>query len=68
MKIFANFQVQSFRGSLEYFLTNNLHDYGHYWIYSPVGGRPPPGPPVFPAPAPTIAPATTVIPPSTILG
>ncbi|XP_071573036.1 uncharacterized protein Chn isoform X2 [Temnothorax nylanderi] len=34
-----------------------------------VGGRPPPGPPVFPAPAaPTIAPATTVIPPSTILG
>ncbi|KAG5321252.1 CHN protein, partial [Pseudoatta argentina] len=32
------------------------------------GGRPPPGPPVFPAPAPTIAPATTVIPPSTILG
>ncbi|XP_012055025.1 PREDICTED: uncharacterized protein LOC105618096 [Atta cephalotes] len=38
-------------------------------IYSPVGGgRPPPGPPVFPAPAPTIAPATTVIPPSTILG
>ncbi|GAB1861823.1 Protein charlatan [Camponotus japonicus] len=32
------------------------------------GGRPPPGPPVFPAPAPAIAPATTVIPPSTILG
>ncbi|KYQ57081.1 Protein charlatan [Trachymyrmex zeteki] len=32
------------------------------------GGRPPPGPPVFPAPTPTIAPATTVIPPSTILG
>ncbi|XP_033199586.1 zinc finger transcriptional factor charlatan isoform X2 [Bombus vancouverensis nearcticus] len=32
------------------------------------GGRPPPGPPVFPAPAPAIAPATTVIPPTTILG
>ncbi|XP_011872496.1 PREDICTED: uncharacterized protein LOC105564609 isoform X3 [Vollenhovia emeryi] len=33
------------------------------------GGRPPPGPPVFPAPAaPTIAPATPVIPPSTLLG
>ncbi|XP_029165539.1 uncharacterized protein LOC114936491 isoform X3 [Nylanderia fulva] len=32
------------------------------------GGRPPPGPPVFPAPTPAIAPATTVIPPSTILG
>ncbi|XP_015440107.1 PREDICTED: zinc finger protein 335 [Dufourea novaeangliae] len=32
------------------------------------GGRPPPGPPVFPAPAPAITSATTVIPPTTILG
>lgn len=41
----------------------------NYRIYSPAGGgRPPPGPPVFPAPAPAIAPATTVIPPTTILG
>ncbi|XP_018367155.1 PREDICTED: uncharacterized protein LOC108763782 isoform X2 [Trachymyrmex cornetzi] len=48
--------------------SNNRHQQP-LQIYSPVGGgRPPPGPPVFPAPAPTIAPATTVIPPSTILG
>lgn len=40
------------------------------FTYSPVGnGRPPPGPPVFPAPAPAIAPTTAAsLPPSTILG
>jgi hypothetical protein len=32
------------------------------WNFSPVGGRPPPGPPVFPAPIPAISPASTVIP------
>ncbi|KAI4489879.1 hypothetical protein M0804_004061 [Polistes exclamans] len=37
-------------------------------IHPTAGGRPPPGPPVFPAPAPAITPATTVIPPTTLLG
>lgn len=34
----------------------------HQQPLHPVGGRPPPGPPVFPAPIPAIAPATPVIP------
>ncbi|XP_011686704.1 PREDICTED: uncharacterized protein LOC105449279 isoform X2 [Wasmannia auropunctata] len=48
---------------------NTVPNNRHQQPLHPVGGgRPPPGPPVFPAPTPAIAPATTVIPPSTILG